>query len=90
MDSTISGFAANMIRPKDQMSKVLPTTPDDRINWSPSPSSMTPIQIVAHAAGSIKKAMRHGMAELSTHRIPLQLIDPFVNGRNNLQLVIRR
>ncbi len=41
---------ADFIRNKDGILKNLATTPDDRINWSPSPTARTPLQVVAHSA----------------------------------------
>jgi hypothetical protein len=35
------------------MRALLDATPDDKLNWSPSPSARTPLQIVAHSASSI-------------------------------------
>lgn len=36
-----------------RMLGLLGNTPDDRLNWSPSPTARTPLAIVAHAAISI-------------------------------------
>jgi hypothetical protein len=44
---------AEFLRAKDRITRGLATTPDDKINWSPSPTARTPIEIVAHAALSI-------------------------------------
>jgi len=38
---------------RDVMAHALATTPDDRINWSPSPTARTPVQQVAHAAAAV-------------------------------------
>ena len=54
MEDTISQAKAEFIRAKDDLARALATTPDDRINWSPSPTSRTPVQIVAHAAAAVK------------------------------------
>lgn len=39
---------------KESLMKSLRTTPDDRINWSPSATSRTPVQLVAHSAAAIE------------------------------------
>lgn len=44
---------AEFIRAKDRIARGLATTPDDKINWSPSPTARTPLQQVAHAAMAI-------------------------------------
>lgn len=44
---------AEFTRAKERIARDLATTPDERINWSPSSTCRTPIQQVAHAAMSI-------------------------------------
>lgn len=51
-DSIIREAKAEFNRAKDRLARALATTPDDKINWSPSATCRTPIQIVAHAAKS--------------------------------------
>ena len=58
MEDIISQAKAEFTRAKDRLAKDLATTPDDRINWSPSPSARTPIQQVAHVALSIPGIQR--------------------------------
>jgi hypothetical protein len=53
MDDIVSSTKSDFIRAKEQLARALATTPDDRINWSPSPTSRTPVQIVAHAAEAL-------------------------------------
>lgn len=53
-DPTVQEAKAEFGRAKDRIAKTLATTPDDKINWSPSPTCRTPIHQVAHAAMSIK------------------------------------
>src|SRR5207253_4309919 len=53
MEDVISQAKADFLRAKQLISRALATTPDDRINWSPSPSARTPIQQVAHAARAV-------------------------------------
>lgn len=52
-DPTIQEAKAEFNRAKDRMLKCLETTPDDKANWSPSPTSRNAIQQVGHAASSI-------------------------------------
>ncbi len=54
MEDIISQTKAEFIRAKDRLTKNLAVTPDDKINWSPSPTARTPIQQVAHVAMSIE------------------------------------
>jgi hypothetical protein len=54
MQEVIENAKAQFLMAKDRLSRALANTPDDRINWSPSPSARTPIHQVAHSARSIK------------------------------------
>jgi hypothetical protein len=45
---------AEFLGAKGRLMHALATTPDERLNWSPSPTARTPIQQVAHAAIAIK------------------------------------
>ena len=47
---TVTEAKAEFTRAKDRLAKDLATTPDDKINWSPSSTSRTPIECVVHAA----------------------------------------
>lgn len=42
----------------DRMKRVLETTPDDRLLWSPAPSARTPLALVAHSANSLKHILK--------------------------------
>lgn len=53
MEDIISQTKAELVRTKEQMAHALATTPDDRINWSPSPTARTPVQQVAHGANAL-------------------------------------
>ncbi len=53
MQDTISQTKAQFIRTKERMAHALATTPDDKLQWSPSPTARTPLQQAAHAAMSI-------------------------------------
>lgn len=54
MQDTVTEAKAEYTRAKQRVERALATTPDDRINWSPSSTSRTPIQQVAHVAFSVK------------------------------------
>src|SRR4051794_12092571 len=54
MEDAVSKAKSEFVRAKDRLAHLLATTPDDRINWSPSDSCRTPVQVVAHSAGAIK------------------------------------
>jgi hypothetical protein len=53
MENIITEAKAEFVRAKERMIRVLTTTPDDKINWSPGPCARTPLQQVAHGAMSI-------------------------------------
>jgi hypothetical protein len=54
MEDVISQAKADFVRAKDQLSRAFATTPDDKINWAPSPTARTPVQIVVHCAQALK------------------------------------
>ena len=53
MNEVIEEAKAEYLQAKERLIKALATTPDDRINWSPSPTSRTPIRDAGrnHASG---------------------------------------
>ncbi len=53
MQDLIASARADFLQAKIALDHALATTPDDRLNWSPSPSARTPIAQVVHAAHSI-------------------------------------
>lgn len=53
VSNTVENAKSEFNRAKNKMNHLLATTPDDRINWSPSDSCRTPIHQVAHAALAI-------------------------------------
>ena len=53
MEDTINQAKAELIRAKAQMTHALATTPEGKLQWSPSPTARTPLQQVAHSAQSI-------------------------------------
>ena len=53
MEDTLSQTKAEFLRAKGRLAHALATTPDDKINWAPSPTARTPLQQVAHGAMAI-------------------------------------
>ncbi len=53
MDSTIASAIAEVTQSRDQLLRAFANTLDDRVNWSPSPSARSPVQLVAHCAYSL-------------------------------------
>ncbi len=49
MNATIKEAKAEFDRAKDGIARALAATPDDKINWSPSATARTPLQLVYHA-----------------------------------------
>ncbi|MGV3616754.1 MAG: SRPBCC domain-containing protein [Fimbriimonas sp.] len=58
MQETIERAKADFLRAKGTLENSFANTRDDRINWSPSPTSRTPIQQVAHAAFAVRSMFR--------------------------------
>jgi hypothetical protein len=54
MNDLIEGAKSDFVNAKGRLVHALATTPDERLNWSPSPTARTAIQQVAHAAIAIK------------------------------------
>ena len=57
---TIEKAKQTFLQEKERLVLGLSTTPDERLNWSPSETARTPIQIVAHAAyviGSLNRTL---------------------------------
>ena len=52
MENSINQAKEEYLRAKGRMTHALVTTPDDKINWSPSSTARTPIQLVAHCANA--------------------------------------
>jgi hypothetical protein len=53
MEDTLGQTKAEFLRAKERMAHALSTPPDDKINWAPSPTARTPLQLVAHSAMGI-------------------------------------
>ena len=51
---TIDQAKAAYLQAKTSLCSTFAHTPDERLNWSPSPTARTPIQIVAHAAMAVQ------------------------------------
>ncbi|MCB0825610.1 MAG: DinB family protein [Armatimonadetes bacterium] len=43
-----------LIQAKDRMLSLLASTPDDKLNWKPSPTSRSILEVVAHTAHALK------------------------------------
>lgn len=54
MNEIITEAKAEFTRAKERIAKALATTTDDKINWAPSPTARTIIQLVAHGAMGTK------------------------------------
>ena len=54
MDPTIQSTISDYETFKARLLRALAATPDDRLKWSPSETSRTPLQLVAHCANSTK------------------------------------
>ena len=50
MENSVTQAKAEFLRAQGRIAQALGTTPDDKINGSPSLSARTPVQLVAHAA----------------------------------------
>lgn len=48
--SNVEAAIGELENVKGQFLRALANTPDDRINWSPSPTARTPLQLMAHSA----------------------------------------
>ncbi|CAN5406317.1 hypothetical protein BH11ARM2_BH11ARM2_28040 [soil metagenome] len=67
MDPRIEEAKTQFLQAKEAFFKAFAAVPDERLNWSPSATSRTPIQQVAHAAESIG----HIHAMLNGHPFPV-------------------
>lgn len=56
------------LQAKSGLLRALSNTPDERLNWSPSPTARSPLHQVAHAAQSI--ANIHGFLDGRTFDVP--------------------
>lgn len=52
--AVIEQVKQTFLQSKEGLLKSFRTTPDERVNWAPSPSSRTPAQLVAHSAVAIE------------------------------------
>jgi hypothetical protein len=50
MENIIDDVKAEFNRAKGRIAHDLASTPDDKINWAPSETARTPVQLVAHGA----------------------------------------
>jgi len=63
---------AEFIRSTDNLKAILAATPDDKINWSPSVTSRTPLQVAAHAALWISRMQ--GIVSSNLYQTPFERI----------------
>lgn len=54
MEDIVSQAKAEYLRAKARLTKDLNNTPDEKINWSPSLTARTPIELVAHSANAVR------------------------------------
>ena len=62
MESVVSEAKAEFTRAQSRIVKNFLQTPEDKLDWAPSPTARTPLQLVAHVAMSIEgmQSMFHG------------------------------
>ncbi len=53
MSEVIQGAKLEFERSRNRMLALLAEMPDDKLNWSPSPTARTPLAVVAHAGMSL-------------------------------------
>jgi hypothetical protein len=53
MNETVENTKTAFLATKGRLLKTFDATPNDRLNWSPSESARTPIELVAHCANSL-------------------------------------
>jgi hypothetical protein len=49
MNDAISQTKAEFVQATNRLARILATTPDDKINWSPSPTARSPLHVAVHA-----------------------------------------
>ncbi len=54
MNSSIEQAKQTFIRTSDTLLKIFNNTAPDRMNWSPSPTARTPVQVLAHSAHAVR------------------------------------
>jgi hypothetical protein len=68
MREAIEEGKASFLRAKDRLVRALANTPDDRLNWSPSPSARSPLHVAAHSADAIRNI--HNMLDGRPFPVP--------------------
>jgi len=61
MEDIVSQTKANYQRNKDKLAMLLSKTPDDKLNWAPSATARSAVQLVAHCADAVRNI--HSMLE---------------------------
>jgi len=52
-EDIVTQAKAEYLRAKARLLVAFNTTPDDKLNWSPSASARTPVELVAHSASAV-------------------------------------
>ena len=68
LKETVQRAKAEFGHAKSRLVRALETTPDDRLNWSPSSTSRTPLQLAAHCALSVHHML--GNMDGRTYAVP--------------------
>lgn len=68
MNDPIEKAKSDFLQARAGILHALSTTPDDRLNWSPSPTARSPLHQVVHAARSISNI--HGFLDGRTFDVP--------------------
>lgn len=68
MNDPIQSAKGDFLQAKAGLLHALSTTPDERLNWSPSPTARSPLHQVVHAAESIRNI--HGFLDGRTFDVP--------------------
>jgi len=61
MNTIVSDAKAEFLRAKSRLEADINNTPDDKIEWAPSPAARTPIHLVAH--GAMGTQLLHGLLD---------------------------
>lgn len=72
MSDEIDQAKAEFIRSTDSLKVVLAATPDDKLNWSPTDTCRSPLQIAAHAA--IWVSRMHALLSHCIYQTPFESI----------------
>ena len=68
LQKTIESAKVEFATAKAGLLRALETTPDERLNWSPSSTARTPLAVFVHAADSVRHI--HAMLDGRTYAVP--------------------